>query len=54
MARALSNFEVAADQGVFTRRHHQEAAWGFYPSYGTAEEPSYSDLLGMDKLRAHV
>ncbi len=54
MVRALSDFEAAANQGVFTCQRHQETAWGSYPSYGTAEEPSYSDLFSMDVLRAYV
>ncbi len=54
MAEALSHFEAAADQGVLTQRRHQETAWGFYVSFGTTEEPLYSDLLKMDVLQAHV
>ncbi len=53
LTSALADFEAVADQGVFTARRHQEPAWGFFPSAGTAEEASYQDLLKMDVVRAY-
>ena len=54
VARALADFEAVADEGVYTLRHHIEASWGFYPSYGTPAEPSHSDLLMMDPFLAYT
>ncbi len=42
VAGALSDFEAVADEGMYMSRRHLEARWGFYPSYGTSAEPSYS------------
>ncbi len=50
--QALEDFEVVADEGVYTSRRHLENSWGFYPSWGTSAEPSYADLLMMDPFSA--